>query len=308
MRFRLNAAARLLASEAWWGAFSADQKKQYIEDHPGSKYAKDAVKEDPEQTKDVKQKPPTPGKSSPALKRTLQYVTENPVKLLLGGVFDKDTQKEYFKDLGYSDDEVTEFSDRLEGHTRDQTQEKADKDIEENLNASSRFGSFLRDRIGVEQEFIEAGIASADKWYDTKAKEAWDEFEHDREMGATMYDPEYDGTPEEYIERTKLRALKKNRDELKNPTFYRQGGANKAVLSTSRNPAGASTSWLSEDTGTSIEPDHEWTYSEMQDMGYVPIAGYSSLFGYVGEDEVTFVKKPTKVETNAAFRLAASRI
>ena len=43
---KLNAATRLLAAEDWWEALPADQKKQYIKDHPNSKYAKDAIKED----------------------------------------------------------------------------------------------------------------------------------------------------------------------------------------------------------------------------------------------------------------------
>ncbi|MGD0511402.1 MAG: hypothetical protein ABSA33_06205, partial [Candidatus Micrarchaeaceae archaeon] len=46
---RLEAAHRLLSSEDWWTGLPADQKKQYIKDHPGSKYAKDAIKDDQEE-------------------------------------------------------------------------------------------------------------------------------------------------------------------------------------------------------------------------------------------------------------------
>lgn len=50
-QLQLKAARRLVqlakedASE-WWTALPSDQKKQYIENHPNSKYAKDAIKED----------------------------------------------------------------------------------------------------------------------------------------------------------------------------------------------------------------------------------------------------------------------
>jgi hypothetical protein len=43
---KLQAAHRLLAAEDWWTDLPSDQKKQYIKDHPGSKYAKDAIKND----------------------------------------------------------------------------------------------------------------------------------------------------------------------------------------------------------------------------------------------------------------------
>jgi hypothetical protein len=43
---QLNAAHRLLAAEDWWDSMPADQKKQYIKDHPNSKYAKDSIKEE----------------------------------------------------------------------------------------------------------------------------------------------------------------------------------------------------------------------------------------------------------------------
>jgi hypothetical protein len=65
---KLNAAHRLLASEDWWEALDADQKKQYIKDHPGSKYAKDSIKEDSKEpeAKDT----PEPRKASAGVLRT----------------------------------------------------------------------------------------------------------------------------------------------------------------------------------------------------------------------------------------------
>ncbi len=44
-KLKLKAATRLIATEDWWLELPADQKKQYIKDHPGSKYAKDAIKD-----------------------------------------------------------------------------------------------------------------------------------------------------------------------------------------------------------------------------------------------------------------------
>jgi hypothetical protein len=54
-QFKLNAAARLVAStitqakapaaSEWWQHLEPDQKKEYIEEHPHSKYAEDAIRE-----------------------------------------------------------------------------------------------------------------------------------------------------------------------------------------------------------------------------------------------------------------------
>lgn len=43
---KLQAAHRLLAAEEWWSFLTPEQKKQYIKDHPGSKYAKEHIKDE----------------------------------------------------------------------------------------------------------------------------------------------------------------------------------------------------------------------------------------------------------------------
>ena len=296
-----NIVARLRSTVvATFDDMSLEQQEQYLEDHPNSKKKPNADKSQPAKEEqpakdDAGSSASDVASKSPALSGVLEGVIKNPKQLLAGGAFSKDIQKQYFEDLGYSEEEFDNFSTLLEGHTRDATQERADKEIAAKLDSDSRFGQFLRDRIKAELEFVKVGAQAADAWYEQKAKELKDTFEHDRKNGYSMYDPEYDGTPEQYLESNGMRDLRNSRDALKNPKFYRQGGATKDVLSTSRDSTGAKTSWMSKDSGGSIDPDNEWTFDEMLEKGYVPIAGYSSLFGYVGEDEVTFVKRPSKL-------------
>jgi hypothetical protein len=57
---KLQAAQRLVAAEDWWDALDAEQKKEYIKEHPDSKYAKDHVDkaENKSLTKGPKAPPP----------------------------------------------------------------------------------------------------------------------------------------------------------------------------------------------------------------------------------------------------------
>lgn len=43
---KLQAAQCLAATAEWWAALDEEQKKEYIEEHPDSKYAKEKPKED----------------------------------------------------------------------------------------------------------------------------------------------------------------------------------------------------------------------------------------------------------------------
>lgn len=44
----------IIAADDWWGQMSADQKRQYIKDHPNSKYAREHVKDDDKAAKPAK--------------------------------------------------------------------------------------------------------------------------------------------------------------------------------------------------------------------------------------------------------------
>lgn len=47
---RTNASTRLFASEDWWDQMTSEQKKEYVEQHPNSKYAKEHIDQDDEES------------------------------------------------------------------------------------------------------------------------------------------------------------------------------------------------------------------------------------------------------------------
>ncbi len=79
MAQKLYAAFRLLAdADTWFSSLSEEQQKQYIELHPGSKYAKQAGKGKPD-SKGTPNKPAEPG--SPASKSKPSALTTSPEQL-----------------------------------------------------------------------------------------------------------------------------------------------------------------------------------------------------------------------------------
>jgi hypothetical protein len=79
---KLEAAQRLLASEDWWEAMPADQKKQYIKDHPNSKYAKDAIKDaDKAEEAPAKEEPTGDTKDSKETKVAASTLRKNGSKI-----------------------------------------------------------------------------------------------------------------------------------------------------------------------------------------------------------------------------------
>lgn len=206
-------------------------------------------------------------------------------------------QRQHFEELGYTPAEFEEFRERLDGHTRDATMAAADKDIAENLGKDTRFGQFLKDRIDAEEQIITARAAKAEEWYKSEVQKARDDYALDKRMGISMYNPEYDGEEEAWFSYYyHLAEKRQTADEMKDPVFYRRAALGKDVLSTSSSPGGAQTQWIGHEPGSedapTIEPTHKWTLSEMRDFGYRPVAGASSLFGYVGENEILFLKDP----------------
>ena len=204
-------------------------------------------------------------------------------------VFLKKDQDAYFKSLGFSQQETDEFRERMDAHSRDHTQAEADKDIEQHFGTDSRFGQWLTARANAEMYLLQRKGENADAWYEQEVAAAIKDFETDKRLGISNYDPEYDGTVEEYLDNKGLWEYRKMRDDAKNPVFHRRGGLGKAVLSTTTDSAGAATKHIGDDLR--IEPTHKWKLSQLMKEGYVPVAGASSLYGYVGEGEVLFVRR-----------------
>lgn len=227
--------------------------------------------------------------------KTLKDVLErtNPQNLA-GGVFLKGDHDSHFKELGYTDAEVQEFHGRLEAHTRDATQVSGEKDIADNANAKTRFGEYIRDRVHTEEAIMDHASKTADAWHSKQVERANKSYDQDKKIGLVRKPIVEDGETEAGLKQDSIeRAIRHDTAaaaRVKDLLFYRKGEADKDVLSTSKNESGAKTSWLKGMTGSTFTPTHKFTRPELKAKGYRPIAGFSSLHGYVGEGEVAFVK------------------
>lgn len=204
----------------------------------------------------------------------------------------KDTAA-FMKERGFSEEEHLEHQEILNGHSRDHTQEHSDKLIEEALNdPESRLHKWLNARMDLEELLIHAGTTEAQWRVERTREHERKELEYQiKHYGKpSHYSEEYDGPLDEWMAKQIEGAA--TPQDLMNLKVYRRGAADKSVLSTTKNPEGANTSILT--SGTRIKPDHSWTIKQLQGMGFRPVAGLVSNYGYDGEDEALWLKPVVK--------------
>ena len=248
--------------------------------------------------------PKPPRKPKPAVAPTLQSsVIDDLVNTIhpndvAGGYFVRYRQEAYFVEQGFTPEEFVEFNKILEGHTRDATQAASDALIEAALNDPNpnRFKEFILKRADAEEALSIRLGARFNAEAPSRVESLWREFQRDMDRGFTRIDPytEEGMTLREIFEDRNSEAIsqiKELGDSIANPKVYRRGDADKIILSTTKNPKGANTQ-IGSASPSFIKPDHSWTREELNKKGYRMVAGNTSLYGYVGENEVVFIKIP----------------
>ena len=198
------------------------------------------------------------------------------------------TKYRNLESLGYSEPEIKELEGILERHTTgNEVQAKADAEIMEHLERNDKIGKLIRDKAELESQAWDLEIQKA-------KKQALEDYQRKVEDAKEYLKP--GGIYSNYTEEDlKDWGVWPEEPNIKEPRFYRKGSMDRDVLSFSKSDRGAGMSFLTDEEDGYIGYDVSYTLSELEKMGYRPIAGVISMdVGMSGEAEVLFVKLPKK--------------
>jgi SPP1 gp7 family putative phage head morphogenesis protein len=202
--------------------------------------------------------------------------------------------------MGHSETTIAEVRQLFDFHRHGgPSQEKADLEIVRHLSEGTEIGKALRDQIRMEEglrEYWESTGRHVQKEKEKQQERSDLEYKWKNGMGNTdAYSSIEDQWEVEHAYKFK---------PLGDKLYYRKGGLDKDVVSTSENSSGAKSHSVSGSTSVQphFKPTNKFTAKEMHAAGYRVLGGFGfNQMGYSGEAEVTWVKIP-KLSTNERWR------